>query len=387
MIEQPRARLLRGRLRSIELVRRVPRALRTYGRAPAISLYIGAAAGACTSEDGPMLETATDTGGSTAGGASTTATAGIDESGTTGSSSRDPDMVCSLLIECAQQAGELSTPLIELYGEQGTCWSEFEAAACVADCTSLAEPLQVHCGPTAPACCPPAVIDVGATELGCVDLVAATIAELRLDPTAPVACSPFEGVGAGTAPTGLELAADCSTQGAAASDFVGFYVWLTHVEQGTRSQVVPVCVAVGDTDLVYFDFDDGTGPQTLAQPLRGEYDQGPLSFQGPGLVALAEGCTGGCAMLGYNYTWTSAASHFAPSALEGQVESVGDSAVGARIALELAGDPVEPSALVHPWVHAMNVSWCFSPEQGTSRCDPMLDPEARAHVSVLMSRG
>ena len=44
---------------------------------------------------------------------------------------------CARVVDCATEAGQAVTPLIELYGDEGTCWDEFPTAACWADCRAL----------------------------------------------------------------------------------------------------------------------------------------------------------------------------------------------------------------------------------------------------------
>lgn len=98
---------------------------------------------ACSATDTPAFDetegstTASSTGGADGEGVST----GPGPSGPSDSSGTGDITVelgpCAQLAGCATALGELVTPLLGVYGEQGTCWSEFEASACRQDCIAL----------------------------------------------------------------------------------------------------------------------------------------------------------------------------------------------------------------------------------------------------------
>ncbi len=324
-----------------------------------------------------------DTPGSTgASGGSTTG--GLDES-SAGAPEPDPAMICARFIECAGEAEQPVTPLIEVYGEDGTCWDEFEATACVQDCVALAGPLEVFCGPSAPSCCPAPVVDLGATEHGCVDLASTSIAELVIDQDGPPpTCSPWDDPGAASAPDGLTISSDCVPQGTASPAYLGFYVWIVEVEQAQNTQRVPVCMTVGDPPDVFFD--GGDGMQAASVPLQGVYGDGWVSYSGPDLIAQTDLWTEGCTFEPcdpfYGFAFNASSEYFEPATLEAMVM---EGEVGLRHRLELEGPGPNPGvSRLQPWVYAMNLRWCFD---NYSRCDPDSDPAVWGHVSILMNPG
>lgn len=95
---------------------------------------------ACSASEPPTL-------GETEGSMMASSTGNAEGEGTWtgpgGSESSGPDDVsvelgpCARLVECATALGDAITPSLGVYGEQGTCWGEFEASACWQDCTAI----------------------------------------------------------------------------------------------------------------------------------------------------------------------------------------------------------------------------------------------------------
>ena len=319
----------------------------------------------------------TDDGASTSGSSSgPSSTSGVDSTGHT--APEDPEMTCARLIECAEETGIPVTPLIAQFGEDGTCWEEFEAEACVTDCEAVLAPLVVECSASAPACCAPPIVDVENSVFGCVDLGRTTIADRLIDPGAPIECGALSDPsnGRGAIPDGLELQSDCTLGGEADVLYPGFYVWLTRVQQGDDAQVVPLCLAVGDATGVSFDL--GAGEESPMQPLFGEFDDGPVAFSGAS--ATVELCDGPCETpFSWGYSWFVYASFFDETVPEPE-----GSDAGITQPLEFSGPPIG-MPLGRPWVHAVDFAWCVQ----ASPLDPCTPDVADrfAHVSVLMRPG
>ncbi len=332
-------------------------------------------------ESGSSASSTAGDGSTTVGATAVGSTEGVDET-SDGSDPADPGMICERLIECAGQAGLLVTPLIELYGPDGTCWENFDPAACVLDCEATAAPLELSCGPLAPACCPAPVVDLSTTENGCVDLATMTVADVLLDQDGPApSCMAIDEPRAGSTPAGVSIAADCSLAGMPTTEFLGYYIWLIEVEQAGRSQAVPVCIAVGEPATVFLD--DGTGLQSATQPLAGSFGDGPVSFVGPDIVALTDLCAGGgCESFFHRFIFFATNSLFDLPVLE---DMLLDGFAGVRHTLELEGPGPGPDiSRGDPWVYDLDIAWCFGEDPD---CDPETDAEAFVHLSILMNPG
>ena len=79
-------------------------------------------------------------------------TSGADTAADDGTGGAPELGACAQLLSCTEDLDELITPLLELYGAEGTCWAEFGEAACWQDCRAL---LEAHSGDCedVPSCC------------------------------------------------------------------------------------------------------------------------------------------------------------------------------------------------------------------------------------------